>query len=349
MYFIANMEAVETADAEKLTIEYEVETDASVVGGMDYGPYAVLIWEFGDKRPGEKRKLCLRTITKRCSSEDRSWENATKDGYHHGGGIPHELVALASLFLRRRLTLRRMVRMDDQPIMSGPSQGWVDQALIRGERNLADLPPWFEMVRRLDPQWHLRFMLSARLYHKAIQMIEDEPDLAYLNLISAIETLCYNMDIGDVGLSEANEKLHKLVLRVEDDQLRGELSAAIEKELYHCTRRFVEFVQAYVEEEFWQNERPEWERARVDPGDFEKHLRRIYDQRSKTLHEGRPFPPGVYEPPMQGAEVEKADIIVGDKKWSSNDHVLNPWFFERIVNHVLKTFLKRHQVAKTST
>jgi len=49
MHFIRNMEALNNVDVKSHVTEYEVITDAHIVGEFLYGPYYFTIWEFSNK------------------------------------------------------------------------------------------------------------------------------------------------------------------------------------------------------------------------------------------------------------------------------------------------------------
>jgi len=137
MQFIRNIEALKKNSSDSNEFEYEVITDAPVLGECDYGPYYFTIWEFvlhPDKKVGYKRKLCLRIKQSKKQVfryADEVGQPKEKEGeFYHGGGIADELVVLASLFLRRRLRLGRIVRMDDKPRLIPESGLWIDDSII---------------------------------------------------------------------------------------------------------------------------------------------------------------------------------------------------------------------------
>jgi hypothetical protein len=344
MYFIRNIEALKDKDVESQAFEFEVITDADIVGKSTYGPYHFTIWEISNKHGGEERKLCFRIRERAFSNDDQPWESAKRSGFYHGGGIADELVALASLFLRRRFKHGSIVRMNDRPILLSRSKRWIDRPLVAGQSNLAELPEWLKLVEALDSNYHQRFILAVRLYHRALLLIEEQPDIAYLNLVSAIEVLCHDADIGEVTLSDLDLKIAKLVGSVENKDLRNNIEQTILKREQFIRRRFVTFILNHIEDDFWTGEeRPK--QGRIKPEELPDLLKRIYDQRSRTLHDGEPFPPSVFAPPLMGAEIDfSLGMTVGEKKWEPKDFIPHPYFFERLVNHVLKTFLKRNQL-----
>lgn len=347
MYFIRNMEALQNEPGETEVTEYEVIADSRVIGELTYGPYYLVIWEFSSKRQGEDRKLCLRIKEKLPESDNPSLKLAKKSGFYHGGGITDELVALSSLFLRRRLKLGSMVRRNDQPTMIDFKSltTEIDKPLLLGESNIEVLSKWIKLVEGLIPKYHLRYILAVKFYHRALLLIEDEPDLAYLNLISAIEILCQETDIGQIGLNDLDTNLSELVESVNDEAIRNALKRAILKRERFIKRRFTEFILQHIEKEFWtEGIRPE--HGQIKPDDLSGILNTIYDQRSRTLHNGEPFPVSIFYPPLLDAEIDfSLGMSSGEKKWEPKDFIPYPHFFERLVNHVLKTFLRRNQVS----
>ncbi|MCD4785155.1 MAG: hypothetical protein K8T10_15170 [Candidatus Eremiobacteraeota bacterium] len=343
MHFIRNMEALKKVESD--FIEYEITSDADIAGEFAYGPYRLMLWDFSEKKDGEERKLCLRIEKKIPGRDEDPWKTAEKAAYYHGGGIEGELIAFASLFLRRRFKIGPQVRWNDKPFIKLGYKNQIDGQLVEGKSNLTDLTQWFKLVENLDGRFHQRYILAVRLYHKAIQMIEEEPDLAYLNLVSAIEVLCQKTDIEPISLFEVNPKLAKVLEKVEDLDLRREIEEAALKRQGFIRRRFVAFILKHVEDSFWKEEkRPEPCYGRIEPEKLEELLKRIYDQRSKTLHNGEPFPPSIFDAPVMGAEIHfSLGMSKGEKKWEPKDYIPNLIFFERLVNHVLKNFLEKNQ------
>jgi len=186
--------------------------------------------------------------------------------------------------------------------------------------------------------------LAVRLYHQALLVIEDQPDIAYLNLVSSIETLCQDYVIEGMTLLQIDENLSNLVNSIEDKTMSNEIEKAILRREKFINKKFVAFIKEYTEESFWiRNDRPEF--GRINPDQFEEILKRIYKQRSKYLHTGEPFPKSIYFKPPAGAEMDAAIAMMSKGKlWEQKDFIPYPHFFEKLVNHVLMNFLKKNQV-----
>lgn len=345
MFFIRNREVLLKEKVKGHVYEYELTTDAKILGYYTYDPYGFCIWEFADKRDGEERKLILRT-----EQYTASWHlESDSPEYYHGGDIPEELVALASLFLRRKIKLGPIVRMNDFPKLIGITRRWIDRDLIEDVSNLKDLIKWLELVERLDIKYHYKFILATRLYHRAILDIETQPDVAYLNLISAIEVLSNEFELDDV-LENLKDNLDIELLdeirSLDEPDLQKEFEIALLKRINKRPQQFVKFILKYImdDDEFWTYEkRPKY--WKITPKVLPELLERVYQQRSNFLHDGVPFQPDIFHPPALKTEINIGKALQDrGKKWTSEEFIPYPHFFERLINHVLKNFLKKNQV-----
>lgn len=339
MLFLRNKEKLERGQPDAQTTEYQVIADSHIVGELHYGPYYFTIWEFGNMRPGEDRWLCLR-VSEDATDRSEQWKIASKEGFYHGGGIASELVALSCLFLRRRLKLGPVVRMGDSPRMFSSDRPATPKYLTGGSSNLAELGQWLHLVEGLKPELHEPFILAVKLYQEAIDLLHSKADLAYLNLVSSIEVLAQNFPIEKPPTKEFDAALAALLERIPDNSLRREIEDAISSRERFIAKRFVSFILSHVGEEFWDYpERPE--HGRIAPDQLPELLRRIYRQRSRTLHAGEPFPPAM----TWTAEELPTGLAmsVGERRWDKEDFIPAVPFFERLVNHVLKSFLQTNQ------
>lgn len=343
MWLLKNIEAVEEG-GEPSSTEYAVKADHHFVGDWKWRCYHLRLWELDvTKKKGEDRFLNLRYEYDPDLFREQ-WKSASRDAYYHGGGLADEIVSLASLFLRTHLSLGPRVRSDGNPewIKHGCS-GHIDPGLVRDSTDLGELENWFPLVENLPDELWQPFILSVRLYHQSIGMIEQNPDLAYLSLVSSVEVLAEEHPIGNVSLSDIDKGLAQAVARVEPEDLRTEIQDRILNREHFTRRRFRRFVLDHVDELFWEREtRPDI--GRIEKDELPELLNRIYDQRSRTLHSGEPFPPNIERPPMQGAEISPSrGMSKGGRRWEPDEFVPHPHFFERLVNHCLKEHLKRHQ------
>jgi len=241
--------------------------------------------------------------------------------------------------------------LNDEPKRLSFKDSWIDIDAVAGENLLSELQNFLKKIETLDPAYHLDYILAVDQYRRALDIIENSPDVAYLNLVTAIETLSKHFDVTELSLADLDERLDELIESIEKDELKEELRAYLTNRLKQyglATTRFVNFIIDHIEESFW-NESKSPDYCKVTPEVLRKLLKRIYSQRSRTLHRGEPFPPYVYDTPIQNCEILHADWMrTGEKQWSEKGFIPHPHFFERLVNHVLKVFLNRHLVDNLS-
>jgi len=265
----------------------------------------------------------------------------------HPAGVADQFAALASLFAGRRFewenaadAVARRAATGQDVTASNP----VDPYLYGGTVDLDELSSWYKRLLGLTPdaQWHVQF--GAYMYQLAVLTIEARPDVAFLNLVSAIEAVsgAYRLSPKPT-LPDVDGKLAKLVSEVDSQDLKRRLTAAILGRERFLRRRFVAFVCDHVNhDELW---------PLVEPQNFggqaRKLLRRlvenIYDERSLVLHEGRPFPNSIRwpycHPPCNHGDpsVERAVAAF----WSRRGTVPPVAFLERLVHHVLRQYVLR--------
>jgi hypothetical protein len=346
------------------TVEYEVYTDANFVGEMT-GDYRLSLWDRDIHRAGQTRLLCLR-IEQEASLPPLPPIRA------------QELASLASLFLRRRVILGPMSRFDDRSqriasldIFSSNtfdleplSHRYIDEDIVRDPpTNLKELSQWLKIVDHLNVTVHEKFLSAAKLYSQALQLIEIRPDVSYLNLVSAIETLAEDMNIGKPTLDDLRPGLQDLVAKISDLKLQQNITQKLAEEGFH-RRKFAGFIKQQILEDnsFWNYDRRPSKHGRVCPENLDKYLKNIYDQRSRTLHTGEQFPDYIFIPwgQIPGLDIPEdiylnkkiiihhipleevitaISITSGGRTWKSKDFIPYPHFFERLVNHVLKNYL----------
>ena len=178
-------------------------------------------------------------------------------------------------------------------------------------------------------------------------MADAEPALAWLMLVSAVETAADRWDQSKPqaaerlresrpDLAEAIEALCPQLLPVVAEKIADTLGA---------TRKFLNFARTFM---------PPPPERRPDKGfqiDWEaEHLRRglrtIYSYRSKALHTGVPFPAPMCEPPMSlnrdfPAPSEKPPGLASSMRggvWRHKDLPMSLHIFEYITRSILKAW-----------
>jgi hypothetical protein len=150
---------------------------------------------------------------------------------------------------------------------------------------------------------------SARLYQDAVWLAESQPGLAWLLLVSAVETAAHHwrqsQDSPVDRLRASKPDLESLLVPIGGEELLQRV-AEILADSFGSSRKFLDFLHSFLPSP--PPVRPpayaqlEWEWAAL-----QRSLRRVYTCRSNALHSGIPFPwPMCASPrPVQGAHEEK--------------------------------------------
>lgn len=381
MFFIRNMESLKEEDSEYETEIFNVTSDSCIIGSFEYGPYSFKADDIEESKYTPITNLTLQVNNKILPETHPllkpGWRENEKKGYYHGGGIPDEIVTLSSLFLRRRLISpykRFSYGIKDHGAEIG-LEGWIDEALIKGESNLCELNDWFEVIEGLNEDYHLKFMFAAKMYDQAIYRIEESPDMSYLNLVSAIEVFSQDFDINVTieDIIENDKKFKRFLDSIEEKECRVKIEDEFLRKFkrdQNISKKFREFIKVYLPDNFFDNtiarrdmdlktyakemegqiHKVEIEDREIPNGaeklKYDGFLKKIYNQRSETLHSGEAFQPHIYDLLRHSSQIEiprySRGYIADDRRWYMRDFIPYPHFFERLVNEVLKSFLKEN-------
>ena len=342
LFTIRNIEAFKTNGGQDRTVyEFEVFAEVPVEGQFRTESFSLAEWDAEPLQNGVQRSLVLRFVD--CLEASPKSTGSSKTGFYHGITMPAEFCALATTLLRRRITLGPLLRVDNSALrLPQPSQ-WRHRALLSGNLRLELLHEGFDHLSRLPAGYHEAFVLACRMYQQALAVIDDKPDLAYLLLVSCVEVFVakFSPRTQEKDLSaDITESLAKCA----DESAKKKLLNRILELDRGISRNFVSFIQEHISARFW-DESPKIEVAqgRVTREELPDLLKRIYNQRSKTLHEAEPFPPNVLSPPEGEAEIDRRTVlIVGPRRWTQAQMIPYARFFERLVQHVLLRFLEKN-------
>lgn len=324
--------------------EYELLARVHVTGVLDLGFLQFHYWELPNGRHGthDTRASWLGLLENPKSNEhEPKYGKDGKPQYYLAGHVPNELAILLTTFTRAHFVYGRMLKSRGNPFMNYFSHGEVARTPLDGaELNVANLKPRFDMAVSLgtnDPARAARFMLASKFYHEALPHVEDDHDLAYVFLTSAIEPLLRDFDPEGITLDEVNEDLagHLRAKLEPADYLRAE-SLYLDP-LPKIKARFVRFIMDHVHEQFWDDpSRPEYKLTRDE---WPEMLHRIYKARSRLLHDGLALPP------QHNFESERAlglAAMAGNRRWERKELLPHVRSFERLVHHTLMGYLERH-------
>lgn len=335
----------------KLVVEYPLYTDAHILGGelRSESPY-FFINTINVYKPAIEPSIILRL--EYYLEQNDSVPLKTDIGRFHGGNINDELTALLSLCLGVRLKSGAYNRCFDpdgdpkgQPVyynidetpslLKTTSRPVLPQAL--GEHNLSDAS-LIESFYKVSPSASIALIRAARLYQDALWIVESEPQLSWVMLVSAVEAAAnYWRSKKDSALEKMREfdpTLEPLLMDAGGDTLTLTVANKIESFL-GSTKKFKDFLIEFLPPP--PAKRPEkvfqhsWEQD-----DIKKTLSVIYKGRSNALHSGIPFPV-----PMCGSPLELEEIPIGLASsakggvWSKKDAPILLHTFEHIVRGCL--------------
>ena len=183
--------------------EFPLFTDSHITGEVAYGPY-----EFLNAVPELQSGQAKPCVILRCSGHVE-WPSPdmrkTSADRYHGGSFQEEIAALTSLAMGGRFRAGNSTRRFEpggdprgRPIVSGSRRmaptlirelhfRWRLPSAVEGEHSLDSL----EILSRLPtlrPDLAVSLVRAARLYQDSLWLIESEPSLAWLMLVSAVET-----------------------------------------------------------------------------------------------------------------------------------------------------------------
>jgi hypothetical protein len=154
---------------------------------------------------------------------------------------------------------------------------------------------------------------SARLYQDALWLAESEPSLAWLLLVSSLENAAgewrKSKACPEDRLKESQPELYRYLEDLGPDCPLKVASFIVD--MLGSAKKFVDFIIQFLPQA--PHERPpEGMQHPWTEEQMRDSLRKIYKYRSKALHEGRPFPYPMCEPPYQDRDLPApAEIPMG--------------------------------------
>jgi hypothetical protein len=280
---------------------------------------------------------------------------------YHGGPMTDEIAALASLKCGIRLRAGAETRTFD---VGGDPKGrpvaWnsrpeptltmgIHGPVLPHATGVHSMMPMRELnsFPALNPKQAIALVRSARLYQDALWLVESEPYLSWLMLVSAVETAA------NLWRSEADTPLDRLATSRPElvEYLRATgvagLPDRVAKEFADsigATKKFVDFLVTHLPPP--PERRPaEWGRVEWSADGLRPAFRNIYEHRSKALHDGIPFPPPMCQTPFKHETwdtVAERPIGLGMSSyggtWVVGDTPMLLHTFEHIVRHALNAW-----------
>ncbi len=220
-----------------------------------------------------------------------------------GGGADDEACALLSLGLGVRLRSGGLVRvykrgdrlghpmevMHSRPYLPSPAGGALIPRLVR-QVALDEVVPLLHRYRSLPAERAIRFARAARSYQSGIWVADDDPTLAWLRLVAAIEVMATGPTASNLKLlADDDQDLVKKLSAISGEAV--ELVADKYGPLSRSGWRFRRFILDYKPDPP-SHRPPKWARVPFN-SKLGSVLRTVYDHRSRALHDATPFPPAM--------------------------------------------------------
>jgi hypothetical protein len=172
-----------------------------------------------------------------------------------------------------------------------------------GTRALNELT-MLPLILKLSAEQSVALLRAARLYQDALWIVESEPELAWLMLVSALETgalAWHRQELTPTEiLKDVRSDFADKLLAEGDDILN--LVADEVASLFKATSKFQQFCLHFLPDA--PTQRPhEYQQVKWTKANWKRVLSTIYSYRSRALHSGIPFPRPMCDPPqMHGSD-----------------------------------------------
>lgn len=347
------------------TVEYPLFTDAHIIGGpfVKYGPYKL----FNAIRMGNARSARPSMVLREDNYIDYKppQMDKTDASRYHGGLLSDEIAALVSLCLGIRLKAGSKSRVFEPdgdasglPISleysADPILLIMESPLIlpraRGEHNLENTAI-LSTFCSTPSSAAVALVRAARLYQEALWIVESTPELSWIMLTSAIETVAgywrkeSEPSIERLRASESLAGLERELASHGDEDFVKRVADYIAPYM-GSTKKFVDFVLEFLPPPP-EHRPPESFQISWELRAMKKNLSKIYDYRSKALHGGVPFPAPMSNPPHRfRQDSPQAEIPTGlatsmkGGVWIAKDLPMLIHTFEYIVRCTLLNWWK---------
>lgn len=353
MSFIRTLE--DDREKENLT-EYEYASESHIAGELSYSNdnigFRFLTFE---KDRNGLQSYVLRLLSSR-PRDYSEWDESTTDGYYFQGGDPEELISLFSLFFRKRFfrvsyTYRTI---DGKPVIKNNSDfsytrpdRTSDPVLFEtADKNAVDLEVFINTVRQLNPTLHSSFANAVRLYALALREIGVNEELAFIHLVSAIEIVSKNFTLvpEDDPIAAHMDTINTCF---DTAGVVAEIRTEVKNSLNNRKARmkFVRFIQS--NSNGYIVARPETGAiaAKIYTDNLEDALKRIYNARSKFLHEGSAMYTSYPRATMAGADYDgSVGQRIDNRRFEANEQLPLISFFEKLVNVCLINYLESNLI-----
>ncbi len=312
-----NWNAYDDGKAEIENVDDELHSDRRFDGGpTTFGPYTLSIFVRSDRsdapgRVGPAVRLHVGVHDHLIPDVVVGGQlvKANSDAYH-GGDSSDEVAALVSLALGVRLRVAGTAQMSlihenneshtpiylEVPTLAHPGRpDW--ESVPAARTRPADLTKTGRLATfpNIDEKAQVELVRAARAYATGLWWANEDPNLAWLQLVTAVETGATYRQKATAEPTTLVEQLWPELwsaLKPANQPIRAEVAELLADQI-RATRRFLDFLNDLAPEP--PEVRPPF--GELAWGNMEGHARLIYRHRSKALHTGKPFPLPMLEEP----------------------------------------------------
>lgn len=130
------------------------------------------------------------------------------------------------------------------------------------------------------------FWYAGRFYVQSLRIVEENPELAFLSLITAGEILAsyFKYSVDELLDSNSKELLEKLKTLGEDGE---QLHKQVSKKLMGISEAFCKFLIDCLDDEFFERTESQQDFSKLTKSDIKQRLKAAYNLRSKYVHAGK--------------------------------------------------------------
>jgi hypothetical protein len=275
----------------------------------------------------------------------------TKKGYYHPFGVSGELGDLLSIFFHTRiyvttssqgqLTENSIRSRQVKKVIRGNIPRWYINHIIQpNQKNFLDFIVFLESLEKLPKSKHQQFINACTNYNLALQQIGISNDMAFVRLVSAIESISNNLRLTASETSINTDLFNDILKNVENENQKLEL-----KEIFQArksTQKFKRFIEKYSSN--YLATRTNIQYGKINDDNIDTVLSRVYRARSNYLHTGTPmFISEHWEDGKMDMD-STTGMGIGSKWFSEGEKIPTLEFFEGLTRHCIVSYLEENTI-----
>jgi hypothetical protein len=191
----------------------------------------------------------------------------------------------------------------------------------------------------LNEKFRRLFFAAGRFYLRSLQMLDVEPEFAYLDLITCGEILANFYTFAPDDLFDENTKTD--FQRIKEEMEEGDMVVGrLRQRMLQVRRRYTLTLTRLLTDSFFEATECLEKYGRLRKEDIEKRLKAAYDLRSQYVHTGIDFGRWIQSDARMLNEVQLGTPVVENKDFKKAI-AMAPTFFgmERVMRYCLLRFV----------